>query len=196
MGYSLSWLAVQGKAIEIIHQQLGLTGTGDFCDYGYAPVVGRQLQSGWYLMVAKGCDHKLISDVVVQQISSNSSVIACSIEEHVMFSSATKWHDGQRKWHIQHRGGDNGPTDLSFEGVPPLLFSELREHYGSIQEAEGGDKAEVDWIFEIPLELAKSHVGFKHDEETPGIEEGSFEVLKLSREGLVANASKPWWRFW
>jgi hypothetical protein len=39
-------------------------------------------------------------------------------------------------------------------------------------------------------------VGFKHDEETPGLEEGSFEILKLSREGLVAKASKPWWRFW
>jgi hypothetical protein len=27
MGHSLSWLAVQGKAVEVIHQQLGLTGT-------------------------------------------------------------------------------------------------------------------------------------------------------------------------
>ncbi len=196
MGYSLSWLAVHGKAVEVIHQQLGLTGTGEFCDYGDAPVVGQQLQSGWYLIVAKGCDHKLTSDVIVQPISSNSSVIACSIEEHVMFSSATEWRDGQRKWHIRHRGGDYGPTDLSFEGAPPPLFSELRGRYASMQEAEDGEKGEVDWFFEIPLELAKSYVDFKHDEETPGLEEGSFEILKLSREGLVAKASKPWWRFW
>jgi hypothetical protein len=126
-----------GEKTEIIHQQLGLTGTGDFCDYGDAPVVGRQLPSGWYVIVVKGCDHKLISDVIVQQISSNCSVIACSIEEHVMFSSAAQWSDGQKEWAIQHRGGDYGPTDLSFEGDPPPLFSELREHYGSRQNAEG-----------------------------------------------------------
>jgi len=196
MGYSLAWLAVQGKTTEIIHQQLGLSGTGDFCDYGDAPVAGRQLPSGWYLVVAKGCDHKLISDVIVQQISSNCSVIACSVEEHVMFSSAAQWTDGQKAWVIQHRGGDYGPTDLSFEGDLPPIFSELREHYGSKQNADGGEKADVDWIFEIPLELAKSFVGFKHDEESPGIEDGSFEILDLSRDRLVAHASKPWWRFW
>lgn len=196
MGYSLSWLAVQGKSAEAIHQQLGLTVTGEFCDYGDAPIVGCQVHLGWYLIVAKGCDHKLISDEIVRQVSLNCSVIACSIEEHVMFSSSSEWSDGQQKWRILHRGGDYGPTDLSFEGTPPRQFSELRERYSSKQDAEGGEKADVDWIFEIPLELAKSYVGFKHDEETPEIEDGSFEILKLSHDGLVAEASKSWWRFW
>jgi hypothetical protein len=140
MGYSLAWLAVQWKSPAIIHQQLGLSASGDFCDYGNAPVVGRQLPSGWYVIVVKGCDHKLISDVVVQKISLACSVIACSIEEHVMFSSAAQWSDGQREWAIQHRGGDYGSADLSFEGDPPPLFAELREHYGSRQNAEGEGK--------------------------------------------------------
>jgi hypothetical protein len=196
MGYSLAWLAVRGKSTEIIHQQLGLAGTGSFRDYGDAPVVGRQLPSGWYLIVAKGCEHKLISDGIVQRISSNCSGVACSIEEHVMFASAALWIDGRKAWAIQHRGGDYGPTDLGIEGVPPPLFSELRAHYDARQKAEGGEKAEVDWTFEIPLELAKSLVGFKHDEETPGVEDGSFEILDVSRDGLLAHASKPWWWFW
>jgi hypothetical protein len=34
-----------------------------------------------------------------------------------------------------------------------------------LQLAEGGDDAEVDYIFEIPLKVAQSLVGFKHDEE-------------------------------
>ncbi|WP_445370098.1 hypothetical protein ACH518_00365 (plasmid) [Methylomonas sp. HW2-6] len=196
MGYALSWLAIKGKTVEAIHQQLGLSTTGKLSDYGHALVVGRQLHSGWYLMVAKGCDHKLISNVVVQHVSSNCTAIACSIEEHVMFSSSAEWNDGQQNWRIQHRGGDYGPTDLSFEGAPPELFSDLRVHYGSKQDAEGGKKAEVDWIFEIPLELAKSYVGFKHDEDIPGVEDGSFEILELSREGLLAAVSKPWWHLW
>ena len=196
MGYSLAWCAIEGKATEIIHQQLGLAATGEFSDYGVATIVGRYLPSGWYLIIAKGCDHKLISDGILQEISSDCSVIACSIEEHVMFCSAANWKDGQRKWFVQHRGGDYGPADLSSLGTPPPVFAMLRDHYISRQDVEGGEKAEVDWLFEIPLELAKSFVGFRHDESTPGIEDGSFEILHLSQNGLLAHSSRPWWRFW
>ena len=33
-----------------------------------------------------------------------------------------------------------------------------------LRHAEGGDAAGVDYIFEIPLKVAQSLVGFKHDE--------------------------------
>lgn len=34
----------------------------------------------------------------------------------------------------------------------------------------GGDSADVDYIFEIPLLAAKRIVGFKHDEVCPHVE--------------------------
>jgi hypothetical protein len=45
------------------------------------------------------------------------------------------------------------------------------------QVAEGGEAAGVDYLFEIPLEVAKSLVGFKHDESCPHLIGGRFEVM-------------------
>jgi hypothetical protein len=41
----------------------------------------------------------------------------------------------------------------------------------------GGDQAGVDYIFEIPLKLAESLVGFKHDEDDKHVIDGHYVVL-------------------
>ena len=112
-----------------------------------------------------------------------------------MFSSSVFWSDGEKVWSIEHRG-EQGTMDLTSDGSLPPVFSELREKYFSEQEAEGGEHAGVDLIFEIPLAVARSLVGFKHDEETPGVDDGTFDVLRLGESGLLSKSSKPWWRFW
>ena len=50
------------------------------------------------------------------------------------------------------------------------------------------DKAGVDYIFEVPLKVAQSIVGFKHDENCPHLSEGYFAVLSGSvpRNSFVA----------
>ena len=45
------------------------------------------------------------------------------------------------------------------------------------QRAEGGDDADVDYIFEIPLKVAQTLVGFKHDENYESVVEDGFMVL-------------------
>jgi hypothetical protein len=45
------------------------------------------------------------------------------------------------------------------------------------QGAAGGDEADVDHIFDIPLKVAQSIVGFKHDEDCPHMSEERFVVL-------------------
>ena len=60
--------------------------------------------------------------------------------------------------------GENGPQGLEVEGTPPEVFPAIRKEMEEMQRAEGGDQAGVDYIFEIPLGVAKSLVGFKHDE--------------------------------
>jgi hypothetical protein len=47
----------------------------------------------------------------------------------------------------------------------------------AVQLARGGDDAMVDYIFEIPLTVAKSLVGFKHDEICAHLIGGRFEVM-------------------
>lgn len=195
MGYSISWLATRGKSPEAIQEKLGLSGTGELADYADAPIVGRRLPSGWYLLVAKGCDHQIISDRVLAAASSGCSLVACSIEEHVMFCSSACWENGKTVWRVGHRA-ETALFDLSVSGEPPAAFDEIRGTCAARQEAEGGERAGVDWFFDIPLQLARHVVGFKHDEQTPGVEAGSFEVLRVGGGGLISPAARPWWRFW
>jgi hypothetical protein len=110
-----------------------------------------------------------------------------------MFSSASLWRDQHRVWQVQHRGGDQGFFDLHVAGVPPKRFTDLRAATFARQRLEGGDGADVDLVFELPLELAKSIVGFKHDEQWPGVRQGHFCALQVLRKGLLARRGRPWW---
>jgi hypothetical protein len=53
------------------------------------------------------------------------------------------------------------------------------------QRAAGGDDADVDYIFEIPLKLAKELVGFKHDEDCPHLVDRHFIVLSRAKPSGV-----------
>jgi hypothetical protein len=47
----------------------------------------------------------------------------------------------------------------------------------------------VDYIFEIPLDLAKKITGFKHDDA----DEVEFDELEIHSPSKTSG--KPWWRF-
>ena len=100
----------------------------------------------------------------------------CLVEEHMMASSAEFWSGGRRKWWISHQG-ENGPKGLSTDGDLPECFASIRREMEEAQRAQGGDDANVDYIFEIPLKVAEFMVGFKHDQECLQMTEGQFVVL-------------------
>lgn len=93
-----------------------------------------------------------------------------------MASSSELWSGGIRKWWLSHEG-DDGPKGLSVNGDPPASFVSIRDEMERLQRAEGGDEADVDYIFEIPLRVAQSIVGFKHDEDNAHIVGDGFAVL-------------------
>lgn len=190
MGYSISWLACKDKAPEAVRQELGCVGTGESGKYGKFGHVGGNLPSGWYLLVANRCEAPLISDGVVSQISLGCSAIACSIEEHVMYSCASFWNDGQKIWRVEHQA-ELGLSHLAVSGDPPHELTRIREAVATKppKQVKGFD---VDYFFDIPLELAKRIAGFKHDEVAPG----HLEVLGFVENGLLSKSVRPWWRFW
>src|SRR5262249_43338830 len=65
VGFSLSWIAVEGKSSDVLLNQLGLSETGQQGFMLEFPLAGLMLPSGWYLIVAKGCDHRMLSDQVL-----------------------------------------------------------------------------------------------------------------------------------
>jgi hypothetical protein len=63
------------------------------------------------------------------------------------------------------------------EGDVPEVFHTIRKEMEEVQQAEGGDNADVDYLFEIPLKVAQSLVGFKHDEDSAHLIGGIFHVM-------------------
>jgi hypothetical protein len=95
-----------------------------------------------------------------------------------MFSEATGWQDGKRLWSVGHQG-DDGPKGLTEQGALPREYPPIRDRFVSLQEAEGGAEADVDFLFEIPAVLVPTLTGYKHDEPSPEFEAPGFESLSL-----------------
>jgi hypothetical protein len=62
----------------------------------------------------------------------------------------------------------------------------------ALQDTEDAGPKEVDFFFEVPLQVAKSLTGFKHDDESPGIDGDSFVVLKSAESA----SGRRWWQIW
>jgi hypothetical protein len=109
-------------------------------------------------------------------LSIDHDLLLCLVEEHVMASSSEFWSKGKRQWRLSHEG-ENGPKGLEVDGNPPEVYAATAKEMEALQLAEGGDDAGVDYIFEIPLLIAKALVGFKHDEICPHLIGARFEVM-------------------
>jgi len=193
MGVSISWLAVSDMEPEAIHKQLGLLSSREFdADIKY-PFAGRVLPSGWYLVVANRCDSPMVRDDMLSSLSMSARVVAASIEEHVMYCFSTCWLNGQQEWRVQHEA-EKGTTHLDVSGVPPEELETLRQGALSRQLCHD-DEIGVDYVFDVPLELAKRVVGFRHDDNDPGPELEFFEILKVD-ERAETPLKRERWKFW
>lgn len=192
MGYSLSILALKTILPESTLAQLNIEQSGEYCEYATKPLTGYSLPEGWYLIVATTSNARFLKPQQLTLLSTYFPLVACSIEEHVMYSSAEYWEGGVRVWQAEHIGED-GPIHLNTIGTLPTDFAAMSKAIIEQQNAEGGATAGVDYYFDIPLNAAKTIIGFKHDEEIPGIDYAHFELLIKSSS---VNTVKPWWRFW
>jgi hypothetical protein len=166
MGFSISWLAVRTDDLDRLFEMAGVTPTAESDEWLESEFSGSGLQDGWYFFQALGCDHPIISGDSLSQISTLGETVACSVEEHVMVSIAEGWCDGARSWKIAHNAQE-GMFDLSADGELPAHFDAIKDDFVSQQNAEGGEDAGVDFIFDIPLRVAKKICGYKHDEGSP-----------------------------
>jgi hypothetical protein len=186
MGVSIAWLAVKTHDPRSLYESLQVRPAGQPDEHCESPICGSAL-NGWFLLIARRCNHRIVGDEFLADFSRSRDVVACSVEEHVMVSSAAGWRDGRCTWSIVH-DAQEGMLNLTTSGEPPEVFPQIRAELLAQQEAEGGTEAEVDLIFDIPLQVAKSIVGFKHDENTEWTDQTTFEAYQDTR--------KPWWKFW
>lgn len=198
MGFAISWLAVKGKPSETVAQELGLTPTGEKTLYGDSLFTGHTYSNGWFVLVINECDHNFVKQHALASLSNNCEVIACVIEEHVMFCSSELWTNGARIWRVEH-DAQQRIDHINSSGSLPDGYSAIAREFSEEQKKAGGKDADTDYFFEIPLQTAKSIVGFKHDESSP--EDEDFAVFNGPPRSSPARkesnkGQRPWWKLW
>jgi len=205
MGYSLSWLAVKGKSPAAVRDALGLRPTGQREEFPESELCAAELPGGWYLIVSDHTEH-VAPDAVLQTLSAGGELVTCFIEEHVMASAAAGWQNGRKLWsvtHDSHRGHDH----LAAEGDLPPAYAAIRDRLVAKQRQEDLEKPpqsrpmfkrkitdlsqmRCDYLFNIPVDLAKALTGYTHDEDIPGQTGEPFEVLAGSLPAPSASPAK------
>lgn len=178
MGFSHSWIAVQGLTSERALEALGMEVeevrapeemTADGLYLGVAP-------NGWLIALTDRWARAF--EGALADLAKFGPAVACEVNEHVMYSEARGYDAGSESWRVVY-DCEEGPDALRVDGNPPPQFSEIRRKAEAEQEAEGGEDAGVDVLFDIPALLAQSICGFMLGENEP---EG-FRYLKLRRVG-------------
>ena len=79
-----------------------------------------------------------------------------------MYSAVHGAEDGIELWSVIH-DAQQSLHHLSVSGDPPEEFLAIKGRLFGEQEKEDAGSAEVDFVFDIPIELAASITGFRHD---------------------------------
>ena len=182
MGYSLSWLAVRGKTPEAVREVLGFHPTGEREAIPESSLSAVEMPNGWYLVVSNN-DSQVAPDEVLEQLATDGAeVVTCFVEEHVMMSQATGWADGEMLWSATH-DAQRARDHLEGEGDVPAAYAAIASEAKDKQEVADAEKRRVDYLFNVPVDLAYSIVGYRHDRDVPGLEGEIFEVLEAGRKG-------------
>jgi hypothetical protein len=176
MGFSVTWCAVREERAEQFCERLGLKPTGETEEFLESLTSMAKLDTGWRVVWHNKYACPYLRPQDLGKLSVDQDVLLCLVEEHVMASSAELWSGGKRKWWLSHEG-EKVPKGLVVDGDPPAVLPAIRKEMEELQLAEGGDDAGVDYIFEIPLRVAQSLVGFKHDEDCAHLIGGRFTVM-------------------
>ena len=173
MGYAISWIAFQDKTTAQAVELLGLYPSGRLEQKPESMFCGVRLDNGWYVVVINEYGHRFVRERTLQRVSAATDVVAVAIEEHMMSCSAEAWKSKNLIWRVTHASAFSR-RHLEEQGSLPGLYPAVKERCLAAQQREDEGFREVDYVFDVPLELAKAMVGFKHDR----LVNDRFEVLK------------------
>jgi len=169
MGYALSWVAVRGVPRTRVLDILEATPTGEREDIPDSDLVGVSLTTGFYVVLANGVQ---MDESLVAELSISGEAIVCFVEEHVMTSMACSFSNGKERWRISHEA-ERGIEHLDASGELPPAYARIRDE--QLEQQKSDDEA--DFVFEVPVLVAQSLTGFRHDENIDGAGPEPFEIL-------------------
>lgn len=161
MGFSLAWVAVHGIAGDDFLERAGFEDTGEIDEYFEEQHSGGEIPGGWYVIVTS--EIGLLEPAKLALWSAGGRLVATVVHEDSSNSLAMEWRDGKQVWSLSHDGSEGG-DQLAVEGTLPDVFEELHQEAVAAQEESRKEGGEVDFVFDIPLDLAAEITGFRHDE--------------------------------
>jgi hypothetical protein len=158
---SASWIAIKGIDKEIAFERLGLAPIE--VKEGYVDCGWTTTADSW--VVIAGRDVVCEPERLAQMSASGGSVLSAGASEVVMHSEAVFYEGGVEVWNVSHYSDRSGSQyDLETTGEPPPQFAAIRDAALAAQTAEGGEDADVDMVFDVPLDLSLAICGFRFDQ--------------------------------
>jgi hypothetical protein len=117
------------------------------------------LPNGWHILMLERIEITSKHDDLLKNLSIGDRVIACFVEEHVNYSSAVEWKDGVKIWSVTHPAPER---DTVVSGHLPPQYETISKDLTKKQKTLG----DCDYLFDVPVELAASITGFRHDRIT------------------------------
>ena len=181
-GFSISWFGFEGKRKATVLASFGLRdlGTIDVANETLFSVA--ELPTGWTILFVN--DYELGGNAgVLAEVSARSHVVVCQAEEHMMASAAYGYRRGRRQWEVVH-DSSYGRDDLAISGRPPAQLAEIHRRLADKNEKQDPDAwPRVDYLFDVPVELAASETGYRHDRYRFDWGEPQFTAAVMRRRG-------------
>jgi hypothetical protein len=174
-----SWIAVRGSDRASVLADLEFEETGRRGGEDAFPLWCADLPGGWLLVESH--DLEFASPARIAELSRHGWAIGCLVETRVMFSGARFCEQGRERWWVLH-DAEKGRYDLSMGGDLPAEFTTIRDRLFREQDAEGGSSSDVDFIFDVPMELAEVIAGYRA-EGGPGAPPVMHELRPIRRAG-------------
>jgi hypothetical protein len=159
MGINLSWISVRGTDRAELLDRLGFEAAGDTSDELGADYTCAELPGGW--VVVASTDYHFDIAKTLAAISSEDLALGCEQNETVMFSQVRGFRSGRQVWSVT-RDPDTDFDSVVVDGEPPPEAAGIVQRREAQQAAD--EDASVDYLFEAPLDLARSICGYRAGE--------------------------------
>jgi hypothetical protein len=170
MAFKISWVGVKGLKRPQLLARLGMDETSALDRAHEASFALSETSKGWLILYANDFDYA--SEPTLAALSAGASVIGCRVLESIGFSGAEQHQRGRKLWSVSHTA-QRGPLNLEESGRTPLQLTGIKQRLLAKQAAAGDARPIRDYVFDIPIELAASITGYRHDQG-----EHDFKVLK------------------
>jgi hypothetical protein len=158
MSFDVSWAAFNLIRKQEVLAAAGLQDTGQRDEAHEAPFSCAEMSNGWTVLFVNDSTYTYKNTAV---LSANHAVLSVVVQEYVPLSMASFHVRGEEVWSILHDGKADA-FDLTFTGTVPPQTQAIRDRILAMQRSEG-KASRTDHLYDIPIELAETICGFRHD---------------------------------